>query len=106
LGFVSICKQSDRLATVGTPTGFMYGRSTTPFFLSLPNSKLIFELVPCIDMSGNKNKPEDFYDFQAEIPVNLTIDDYVFEKTFKGKRFGKKFLYNHDPVFQKVLEMQ
>ncbi|MDR2510901.1 MAG: S41 family peptidase [Bacteroidales bacterium] len=106
LAFVSVCKQSERLVTVGTPTGFMCGRSATPFFLSLPNSKLIFELVPCIDMSGNKTKPEDYYDFQAEIPVNLNIDDYTFELEYKGKRYGKEFLYNHDPVFKKILEIE
>jgi hypothetical protein len=106
LAFVSVCKQSERLVTVGTPTGFMCGRSATPFFLSLPNSKLIFELVPCIDMSNNKTKPEDYYDFQAEIPVNLDVDFYVKEMSYKGKRYDKDFLYNHDPVFQKVLELE
>ena len=105
LAFLSVCRQMENLVTVGTPTGFLCGRSTTPFFLSLPNSKLIFQLVPCIDMT-NKEKPIDYYDTQAEVPVKLDINFYNKEMTYKGERYTKDFLYNHDPVFQKILELE
>ena len=105
LAFVSVCKQLKNLVTVGTPTGYICGRSTTPFFLSLPNSKLIFQLVPCIDMT-NKKKPIDYYDTQAEIPVKLDVNFYYDEAIYDRERYSKDFLYNHDPVFQKVLKLK
>ncbi|MDR2685133.1 MAG: S41 family peptidase [Prevotellaceae bacterium] len=98
LAFVSVCKQVKNFVTVGVSTGYICGRSTTPFFLSLPNSKLIFELVPCIDMT-NKKKSIDYYDMQAEIPVCITVDDYIKEVNNSKQLYTKDFLYNHDPVF-------
>ena len=105
LAFVSVCKQVENLVTVGTPTGLVCGRSTTPFFLSLPNSKLIFELVPCIDMT-NKVNPIDYYDTKAEVPVALTINHYMKEVDNCKQLYTEDFLYNYDTIFQKVLELK
>jgi len=109
LAFISVCNRVERLVTVGQPSGYFVGRSSTPFFLSLPNSKLIFWLVPVLDMSAVKTT-QDHYDFYRDIFVDEDINHYVYKLYFgislKGDIYSKDFLYNHDPVFQKVLEIK
>ena len=109
LAFISVCNRVERLVTVGQPSGYFLGRSSTPFFLSLPNSKLIFWLVPVLDMSAVKTT-QDHYDFYRDIFVDEDINQYVYKLYFgislKGDIYSKDFLYNHDPIFQKVLEIK
>jgi hypothetical protein len=103
LAFISFCERTDRLVTVGKNTGYVKGRSTTPYFLTLPNSKLIFELIPSLDMT-NITRPEDHYDNAAEIPIEPSIEYYINEITYEGNRYDKDFLFNYDPIFKAALE--
>ena len=105
LAFVAVCNQDARLVTVGNPTGFIGRRGITPFFFALPHSKLIFEISPTLDATMI-NVPEDYYDHTVDIPVSRSIDDYAFERKYSGERYGKDYLFNHDPVFQKVLKIE
>jgi hypothetical protein len=103
LAFISVCERTEKLVTVGKNTGFLKGRSETPYFLTLPNSKLIFELIPCIDMT-NVIKPENHYDNAAEIPIEPSIEYYINEIAYEDNRYDKDFLFNHDPIFRAALE--
>lgn len=106
LAFVAFCNRSnDCLLTVGEPTGYIVGRSTTPFFLSLPNSKLIFEIAPTLDATKGKKNIKDYYDHAVNIPVPFTITNTTFEEAYRGKRYGKDFLLHYDPVFRKIVEL-
>jgi hypothetical protein len=103
LAFISVCGRTDKLVTVGKNTGCIKARSITPYFLTLPNSKLIFKLVPCFDAT-NATKLEDHYDNAAEIPVEPNIEYYINEISYKGNRYDKDFLLNYDPIFKVALE--
>jgi hypothetical protein len=104
LAFSATCNRMKKVITVGQTSNYVGGRGITPFFFVLPNSKLIFSISPVLDASDVKSV-EDYYDRFVKIPVMPTIDDYVFERNYEGKRYGEEFLFNHDPVFRKVLEL-
>lgn len=106
LAFIKVCNRTNgRLLTVGQPTGFIGGKGITPFFLSLPNSKLIFEIASILDATEGREKIKDYYNHKVDIPVPLGIVDYIFEENYKGKRYGKDFLLHYDPVFRKIAEL-
>ena len=89
---------------MGQATGYIKGRSATPFFFTLPHSKLIFELVPSFDLTAVK-VPEDHYDSSPEIPVMLRLEDYITEMTDESEHYSERFLFNSDPTFQKILKL-
>jgi hypothetical protein len=89
---------------VGEPSGYIGGKGLSPFFFRMPNSQLIFSIIPVLDASNVKSI-EDYYDSQVDIPVKLNIDDYIFDRDDQSKRYGEDYLFNHDPVFRKVLEL-
>jgi hypothetical protein len=102
LAFISVCNEVDRLITVGEPTGCIGGRSTTPFYLSLPHSKLIFRIPPTLDMSNVKTMT-DYYDHSVDIEIVPSIEERVFENAYTGLRYGKDFLLHHDSMFNAAL---
>ena len=104
LAFTAFCCRTDQLITVGQPSGYIGGRGTSPFFFSLPHSKLIFAISPMLDAT-NVESIEDYYDRFVQIPVFLTIADYVFERKYEGERYGEEYLFNYDSTFRKVLEL-
>ena len=105
LAFISFCKAAAPFVrTVGEPSGYIGGKGISPFFFRMPNSKLIFSICPVLDASNAKSI-EDYYHRQVDIPVKMNIDNYVFEHDDRSKRYGEDYLFNHDPVFRKVLEL-
>jgi hypothetical protein len=102
LAFSSICKQSDKLITVGQPSNMIGGRGVTPFYYTLPNSKLSFCISPALDLAYRK-EAISFYDSTVEIPVKLSLNDFLIEREWVGERFGEEFLTKYDPVFRKVV---
>lgn len=104
LAFVSICNQNDRLVSVGQPIGFVGGRGITPFFFSLPHSKIIFEISPTLDATNVKELADYFQD-EPEILIEPSIDEEVMENTWTKNRYDEEFLYRFDPMFRKVLEL-
>jgi hypothetical protein len=103
LAFSATCNRIETIYTVGEPSGYIGGRGITPLFFSLPHSHLIFSISPALDATG-VHTLEDYYDRHVEIPVSLSIEDRIAEIEYEGERYGEAFLFNHDPVFQKVLE--
>jgi hypothetical protein len=104
LAFTSSCREVASFVTVGEPSGYIGGKGLSPFFFRMPNSQLIFSIIPVLDASNVKSI-EDYYDSQVNIPVKLNIDDYIFDRDDQSKRYGEDYLFNHDPVFRKILEL-
>jgi hypothetical protein len=104
LALVAVCNRVEKLITVGEATGYISGRSITPFFLSLPNSKLIFSIPPTLDESRVKSI-KDYYDNSAEIPVTPTIEEKIRERTYEDYRYGKEYLLKNDLIFRTAINM-
>ncbi|MDR2407958.1 MAG: hypothetical protein LBE13_07595 [Bacteroidales bacterium] len=105
LAFSATCNRMENVFTVGQPSGYIGGRGITPLFFSLPHSKLIFSISPTLDATDVKAS-EDYYDRQVKIPVIHSVEDLVLEIAYEGERYDEEFLFNHDSVFQKVLEQK
>ena len=105
LAFSAFCNRTDKLITVGQPTNSIGGTGITPFFFTLPNSKLIFEISPTLDAT-NVEKADDYYDNYTEIYVPLSLNDVKIEQEYTGERYNKYFLYNHDVIFKAVLSIE
>ncbi|MDR0618676.1 MAG: S41 family peptidase [Bacteroidales bacterium] len=101
LAFISVCNQNTRFITVGNPSGYLSGRSFDPCSFSLPNSKLIFGITPCLDLTGVKNL-EDCYDHRRDILVDTKDCNYRYYK----ECFTPEHLYEYDSYFKKVLEQK
>jgi hypothetical protein len=102
----NLAQLNDKLISVGENTGFLLGFGIAPFVFSLPNSGFSFAIEPAIDFT-NVEKIYDFYHDNVEVPIEPTINAIVrYFNTEEKKLYSKDFLYNHDPVFQKVLELK
>lgn len=75
-----------------------------PFYFMLPQSKILFRIDPSVDFT-KASKPEDVFN-NVKIPVNYSLDDYYIRVTKNGNKWSEKFLYNHDPLFKKALEIK
>jgi hypothetical protein len=102
----NLAQISDKLVSVGQETGYLLGFGVAPFIFSLPNSGFSFTVESAVDFT-NVNQMSDFYHDKVEIPVEISIEDIVrYFNTEEEKLYSTDFLYNHDPVFQKVLEFE
>lgn len=101
----SLASLSDQLISVGLPSGYLLGNGITPLVFQLKNSKFAFQFEPVIEVSNVKG-PYDYYHDSVEVPVELTREDYI--RYFGAERetlYSKEFLYKHDPIFKKALEL-
>jgi len=89
---------ADNIFTVGQNTGWLLGRGINPIVFELPHSKILYRIEPVIDFQ-NANSAQDVYHDQVEIPVTLSIDQYLKRIYYTGDVYGKDFLFQHDPVF-------
>ncbi len=95
----------DNIISVGETTGMLLGFGLAPVIFTLPNSFFTFQIEPVIDLTNIKTI-RDFYHDNVEIPVNISIEQRAkyFNCVIRGDIYSTNFLFNHDPVFQKVLE--
>ncbi|MDR0667757.1 MAG: S41 family peptidase [Prevotellaceae bacterium] len=103
--FTSICERMNRLISVGQSIGNFGGVGINPFVFSLPYSKLIFRVGITLEGIDTSNI-EDYYHDRMEIPVEESIQEVIFKENWTGECYGEDYLFNHDPVFQKVLEQK
>jgi hypothetical protein len=106
----NVAFMSDKIVSVGETTGYLLGFGIAPIFFTLPNSYFTFQIEPVLDVS-NANTLYDYYHDNVEIPVEISIEQRIkyFNNSKPSKTGGiysKDFLYNHDPVFQKVLQLE
>jgi hypothetical protein len=101
MAFSDYAYHSERFITVGTPTGFIGGEGNILLFM-LPHSKLIFQMVPILSVTGAK-KCEDLY-IDVELPVKKDFEQYYNAvKYFKGQRLSKRYLLKEDQYFKAIL---
>lgn len=100
--FAAVGMLADNIQTVGQNTGWLLGRGVNPLVFELPNSKILYRLEPVIDFQNVKSARDVYHD-EVEIPVSLTIEQYLKRIHFEGDIYGREFLFNHDPVFLKAL---
>lgn len=93
---------ADNIFTVGQNTGRLLGRGINPMLFELPNSKIIYRIEPVIDFL-NVRQATDVYHDQVEIPVALTIEQYLERINYTGDVYDHEFLIKRDPVFIKAL---
>lgn len=105
LAFTKTCEQIEQFITIGPTGGYLGGRGVTPMKFQLPESKLVFQLEPLLDMTGIDNI-EDFYHQKLEIPIEYTELELVKRYTYNGDLFNFEYLKKHDPVFKKIMELE
>jgi hypothetical protein len=105
MAFSSLCTKTNKVKTIGMPTGKIGGRGTTPSVFILPNSRLIFTIELFLDAAG-VNTVEDFYHDKLTYPVVPSIDYYLYwYNPERGYEIDEKAMYEHDEIFLKALEI-
>ena len=87
--FVAIGQLDGRIFTVGQSTGWLLGRGINPMFFELPHSKILYRIEPVIDFQNVEN-PKDVYHDNVEIPVSLSIDQYLDRINHDGDIYIRK----------------
>jgi hypothetical protein len=98
----AFARYSEKIVSVGQPTGRLLGRGVDPMVFMLPHSGLISRLEPVLDINGIKTAQEAFRD-DVEVAVPLSVKDHLNRKGYKGDVYSEDFLYRFDPVFKRVL---
>jgi hypothetical protein len=96
-----------QLITVGVPTGNLMGVGFAPMAFQLPESKFTFIMEACVDLTDCKTAIDVFHD-RPKIEIYPTLEEIIEMNNygyFLNKR-GDEFLFKHDYLFKKVLEMK
>jgi hypothetical protein len=102
---VHFCAHNDQLVSVGLPSGMALGQGTLPYAFSLPNSKLIFTLEPVLDLTDAKTA-RDTHHVDLKVRVRPTLHQMLDYYNTGDEVDLEKRLNQHDPLFQKVLELE
>jgi len=97
----------NQFVTVGVPTGLIMGVGFSPAIFQLPESKFTFIMEACVDLTDCKTAFDVFHD-RPKIEIYPTLDEIIEMNNygyFLNKR-GDEFLFKHDYLFKKVLEMK
>jgi hypothetical protein len=104
---VTYAKQIPQLISVGVPTGNIAGRGYGRFVFQLDESKFTFLLDGTIDVTNVKTAEDVFHD-RPKIEIYPTLEE-IIEMNNYGRLLNKRgdeFLFKHDYLFKKVLEME
>lgn len=102
---LSACLSSDRLVSVGRPSGFLGGLGGTPWGDILRHSRFSYRYPITLEITdADAANPETYYKDQVEIEVWPTIEQLRTQTFYDGGQHTEDFLYNHDWVFRKILE--
>ncbi|MEZ0005133.1 hypothetical protein ABH942_000476 [Flavobacterium sp. 28YEA47A] len=101
----NLAKNNDQLISIGETPDLLGGLQTNPTVLQLPHSKIIFRIESQIDFTDCKT-PKDIFQNNVEYPVSYSIKELYSRITTKEDIFGKPFLLNSDPMFQKAVELE
>ena len=96
-----------QFVTVGVPTGNLMGVGFAPATFQLPESKFTFVMESCVDLTNCKSAFDIFHD-RPKIEIYPTLEEIIEMNNygyFQNKR-GDEFLFKHDYLFKKVLEMK
>ncbi len=101
----TLAKNSDQLISIGQTPDLLGGFQTNPVVMMLPHSKVIFRVEPQIDLT-NITTVSDIFQNNVEYPVPYSIEDVYTRSTTTEDIYGKDFLFNRDPMFKKVMELE
>jgi hypothetical protein len=103
---VAYAQRIPQLITIGIPTGLIAGRGVPPAIFQLPNSKFSFLMDVFVDLTDAKTAADVRHD-RPEIEIYPTIDEIIEMNNygFRNKR-SDEFLFKHDYLFKKVLEIK
>ena len=101
---MDICKQSRQLVSVGLPNSQILGVGIDPFAFSLPNSKIVFLLEPVVDLTGARTA-KDTHHNDVEVRIKPTLDQLLDYYGTDAALPLEERLNQHDPFFQRVLEL-
>ena len=106
LALLSVCQQSDLLVSVGTPSGFLGGIGGTPQSDILRHSRFAYRYPITLEITNvEQRKPESFYKDQVDVVVWPTLEQKMVQLKYNKPQHAEEFLYNHDWVFRKILEI-
>jgi hypothetical protein len=97
----------EQLVSVGVPAGLILGRGVSPGIFQLPESKFTFVMEACVDLTDCKTAFDVFHD-RPKIEIYPTLEEIIEMNNYGyylNKR-GDEFLFKHDYLFKKVLEME
>ncbi len=101
----NLASKNEQLVSIGETPDLLGGLQTNPSILQLPYSKIIFRIEPQIDFTDAKT-PADAFQNHVEYPVSYTIDELYQRVIAEQDLFGSNYLYQQDPMFKKVLELE
>jgi hypothetical protein len=105
LAFSSLNTKTERIKTVGMPTGKIGGQGVAASAFLLPHSKLIFTLHLFLDASGVM-KAKDFYHNHVSYLIIPSIEYYKYwYNPERSNIIDVKTMYERDEVFIKALEI-
>ncbi len=96
---VSACYYSDKLISVGQPTGRILGFGTNPEIFKLPNSKISYRIAPVLDMT-DVNVYEDIFHDKPEIEIKPSLDDKIL---LRNNPYTIEFLKTKDFYMKRIL---
>lgn len=102
--FTAVAQLASNIVSVGTGTGKLLGRGINPLVFELPNSKILYRIEPVIDFLNVKTVEDVFHD-KVEIPIDLSLGDYMNRLKAKEFLYSRDFLFRKDPVFKKILKL-
>src|SRR5208283_3810547 len=101
--FMNICKNNDQMVSVGIPNSMILGGGIDPYAFSLPNSKLIFNIEPVVDLTDAR-VAKDAHHIDVEARIAPTLEQLLDYYNTGNEGGLEKRLNEHDPFFKKVLE--
>jgi hypothetical protein len=103
--FSSFSTKTDRIKTIGMPTGKLLGMGATPNLFILPHSRLIFRMHLMLDATNVKSA-ECFYHDRVTYSLTPSIEYYKYwYDPERSISIDKETMYDRDKVFIKAIEI-
>jgi len=98
---LALANQTDKITSIGFPTGWLGGFGSTPFYFKLPVTGIIIRIEPAIDLTSLA-KLDDVFP-QDDVRIDQTLNWY-YQKNIAYDRNSLKTLKEFSP-FQEVLKI-
>jgi hypothetical protein len=101
---LTFAKETDSITSVGVRNAYVSGVGINPYAFTLPNSKLIFNIEPLIDLTGAEDAEGVFHN-DVEAEITPTLEGLLHYYNCDDDRPLEDFLADCDPFFEKVQEL-
>lgn len=105
----SACNRSDRLVSVGYPSGFLLGIGVTPMPGYLDESKLTYRIPLCLETTGVRSgHPEDYWQSAVEVEVKRPSFEKYEKIVFNTQEdiYSGPFLKKYDACYRRILKLR